>query len=222
MLTIGSLFAGVGGLELGLETADLGPVLWQVEKDEWRRSVLARHWPNVKRYDDVSGVSGERCGVRGTADGGRVLERVDLICGGFPCTDVSSAGKGAGIGSADGGGGARSRLWWEFDRIVGELRPTWVVVENVASGANRWVDAVRAALGERDYETLPVPLSSSSVGAPHARERVFIIGRLRGVGRLRSADGRGARVGAVGRPRTRQRAATDRGGCIRRGWGHRS
>lgn len=76
MLTIGSLFAGVGGLESGLEASGLGPVLWQVEKDEWRRQVLARHWPNVERYDDVCKIGKE---VPWEA-----IPRVDLICGGFP------------------------------------------------------------------------------------------------------------------------------------------
>jgi DNA (cytosine-5)-methyltransferase 1 len=159
-LTIGSLFSGIGGLELGLEWAGLGPVKWQVEIDPFCRRVLAKHWPEVKRFDDIRTVGREQLGS------------VDLICGGFPCQDVSSAGKRAGLA------GARSGLWFEYARIVGELQPRWVVVENVASGARLWVDRVRTDLGGLGYETLPIPLGAVDVGAPHLRRRIFIVGRL--------------------------------------------
>lgn len=158
MLTIGSLFSGIGGLELGLEWAGLGPVRWQVERDEFCRRVLARHWPDARRYDDVRTVGAD-------------LERVDVICGGFPCQDVSSAGKRAGLA------GDRSGLWREFARVVEVTQPRWVVVENVASGATRWVDQVVRDLGQLGYESLPVPVSASDVGAPHRRSRVFIVAR---------------------------------------------
>lgn len=156
-LTIGSLFSGIGGLELGLEMAGLGHTIWQVEQDAYCRAVLAKHWPNALRYDDVSTV------------GSTVLPVVDLICGGFPCQDVSSAGKRAGLS------GARSGLWFEYLRIVDELRPQWVVVENVASGARAWVDVVREGLEQHGYACLPIPLAASDVGAPHERQRVFIV-----------------------------------------------
>jgi len=159
-MRIGSLFSGIGGLELGLERAGVGHVAWQVEQDAFCREVLARHWPGVDRaVQDV------------TTAGAHNLGHVDLICGGFPCQDVSGAGKGAGLA------GSRSGLWFEFARIVGELQPRWVVVENVASGAKRWVDAVVAGLGELGYEALPIPLSAGDVGAPHRRARVFIVAR---------------------------------------------
>lgn len=156
-LTIGSLFSGIGGFELGLERAGLGPVVWQVEIDPFCRSILARYWPDAERYNDVKEV------------GSHNLEPVDLICGGFPCQDVSSAGRGAGLA------GDRSGLWFEFARIVGELRPRWVVVENVVSGAKRWVDQVVAGLEQLGYQALPIPLSASDVGAPHLRRRIFVI-----------------------------------------------
>lgn len=158
-MRIGSLFSGIGGLELGLEWSGLGHTVWQVEKDEFCRRVLAKHWPNAERFDDV-------CAV-GTA----TLASVDLICGGFPCQDVSSAGPRLGLA------GERSGLWREFARVVGELRPRWVVVENVASGAELWLDAVVCDLAERGYAVLPVPLSAEDVGAPHERARVFLIAR---------------------------------------------
>lgn len=169
MLTIGSLFAGVGGLELGLEWAGLGPVLWQVESDEWCRRVLARHWPGVARYDDVRRIE---------IAYGPVVPRVDLVCGGFPCQDVSGAGARAGLT------GSRSGLWSEFARVLGWLRPEWVVVENVASGARLWVDAVVRELGQLGYASLPCPVSAEDVGAPHRRARIFVVAR-----RVRDSDG---------------------------------
>lgn len=157
-MKIGSLFSGIGGLELGLEWAGLGSVVWQVEQEPFCRQILAQHWPTADRsVQDVREA------------GSHNLEPVDLICGGFPCQDVSGAGKGAGLA------GSRSGLWFEFARIVGELRPRWVVVENVASGAKRWVDAIVAGLGELGYQALPIPLSASDVGAPHKRARIFVV-----------------------------------------------
>lgn len=111
-MNVGSLFAGIGGFDLGLERAGMR-VAWQVELDPCCRAVLARHFPEARRYEDV-------CEV-----GAKSLAPVDLICGGFPCQDLSPAGKGAGLA------GARSGLWAEFARIVRELRPRYVVVENV-------------------------------------------------------------------------------------------
>lgn len=181
-MRIGSLFSGIGGLELGLERSGVGHTVWQVEQDEFCRSVLARHWPDVERFEDVREV------------GAAELEPADLLCGGFPCQDVSAQGKGAGLT------GERSGLWLEYARIVEILRPRWVVVENVAGGARRWVDQVRIHLGELGYETLPVPLSARAVGAPHKRERIFILAantsreRLQGLSRSGRKAGPGAAV----------------------------
>lgn len=157
MLTIGSLCSGIGGLELGLEWAGLGPVRWQVEANEFCRDILKKQWPEVRRYDDVRTAT--------PAD----LAPVDLVCFGFPCQDLSSAGSRGGLD------GARSGLFFECMRIVRGLRPPWVVVENVTSGAARWVDRARAELGRAGYETLPIPIAASDVGACHRRARVFIV-----------------------------------------------
>jgi DNA (cytosine-5)-methyltransferase 1 len=164
-MRIGSLFSGIGGLELGLERAGFGPVIWQVEQNPYCKRVLGKHWPEAERFDDVCAV-----GVSN-------LARVDLVCGGFPCQDVSSAGKGKGLA------GDRSGLWREFARVVGELEPEWVVVENVASGVSRWFDEVVRNLEERGYGVLPVPLSAFDVGAPHKRSRMFLVAYARGIGR---------------------------------------
>lgn len=170
-MKIGSLFSGLGGLELGLESAGLGETVWQVEQDALCLEVLERHWPHAKRFTDVRTVGADE------------LVPVDLICGGFPCQDVSSAGRGEGLG------GERSGLWFEFARIVGELRPSWVVVENVAGGALRWVDAVVSGLEQLGYQALPLPLSAGDLGAPHRRARVFVVAYADGYS-LRLEQGR--------------------------------
>lgn len=155
---IGSLFSGIGGLELGLEWAGLGPVAWQVEQDAYCRKVLAKHWPDALRYEDVRAV------------GASNLSRVDVLCGGFPCQDLSYAGKGAGLA------GARSGLWFEYARIVGELRPKLVIVENVAALATRGLDRVLGDLSALGYDSLWFPLRAADLGAPHRRERLFVVG----------------------------------------------
>ena len=163
MLTIGSLFAGIGGLELGLEWAGLGPTMWQVETDEFCRRVLAKHWPEADRS-----VTDVRQATAAT------LAPVDLICGGFPCQDLSAAGKGAGIT------GVRSGLWFEFHRIIWQMAPRWVVFENVGSAAIRWVDHVVEGLDQLGYTAVPFPLSAADVGAWHLRRRVFVVAYHRG------------------------------------------
>jgi DNA-cytosine methyltransferase len=155
---IGSLFSGIGGLELGLEWVGLGPVVFQVEKDAFCRQVLAKHWPDANRS-----VIDVKCA------GSATLPPVPIICGGFPCQDVSGAGKGAGLD------GTRSGLWWEYRRIVDELRPAVVVIENVASGAKRWLCPVRRSLHELGYRTRALGVSAADVGAPHLRKRIFVV-----------------------------------------------
>jgi len=153
--TIGSLFSGIGGLELGLERAGLGPTVWQVEADPFCRRVLAKHWPEAGRYDDVR-----------TA---RDLAPVDIVCGGFPCQDLSYAGSGAGLD------GARSGLWFEYLRIVRALRPRFVVVENVPALLTRGLGVVLGGLAESGYDAVWDCIPAQSVGAPHRRDRVFVV-----------------------------------------------
>jgi len=165
MLTIGSLFSGIGGLELGLEAAGLGPVLWQVESDPFCRAVLARHWPHTTQHDDVR--------TAGAAN----LVPVDLICGGFPCQGLSVAGKKLGLDDP------RSGLWREFARIVGELSPRFVVVENVARLASSGLDTVAGDLERSGYAVWGRIVAARDVGAPHRRERLFLVAHARDNGR---------------------------------------
>ena len=154
-LTIGSLFSGIGGLELGLEWAGLGPIVFQCEVDAFCRAVLGKHWPHVTRFEDVTQP--------------RSWPYVDLVCGGFPCQDVSSAGKRRGLG------GQRSGLWYHFARVVEQIAPRFVVVENVASGQKAWLPHVRHGLHLLGYRTRALGISARDVGAPHLRERLFVI-----------------------------------------------
>lgn len=160
MMTIGSLFSGIGGLELGLERAGLGPVLWQCELDPFCREVLAKHWPNVTRFDDVTRP--------------RNYPAVDLLCGGFPCQGNSSAGNRRGLKDP------RSALWFNFAAIIGQLRPKLVVVENVASGAKLWLPTIGEHLRDLGYRARAFALSAAEVGAPHLRRRIFVVAHASG------------------------------------------
>jgi DNA (cytosine-5)-methyltransferase 1 len=175
-LTVGSLFSGIGGLDLGLERAGMH-IVWQVEIDAYARRVLARHWPDITRFRDVREV------------GAHHLSPVDLICGGFPCQDISNAGKKAGIT------GARSSLWKEFCRIVGALRPRYVLVENVAALTGRGLGVVLGDLASCGYDAEWQCLPAAAVGAPHKRERVFVVASPNGAGlALRQVFGSDART----------------------------
>lgn len=155
----GSLFTGIGGLDLGLVWSGLVTnIAWRVEIDEFPRRVLDLHFPNANRsVIDVREASRD------------TLRDVELIYGGFPCQDVSSAGKGAGLS------GDRSGLWYEFRRVVSEFTPPVVLVENVASGAARWVCAVRSDLRTLGYRTAALNIGVDDCGGPHRRRRVFIL-----------------------------------------------
>lgn len=174
-LTFGSLFAGIGGFDLGFERAGLRCV-WQVEKDPYCQRVLAKHWPNVRRWDDVCTFPPE------PADG----LCPDVICGGFPCQDISKAGHVQG--ERKGLNGERSGLWSEFLRIIRRLRPPFVVVENVAKLLVRGLGRVLGSLAEIGYDAEWHCLPACTFGAPHIRDRLFVLayslgGRIRMQGR---------------------------------------
>ncbi len=148
-MKFGSLFSGIGGFDLGLERAGM-ECAWQVEIDEYCLKVLEKHWPSVSRYTDV-----RECGRDN-------LEPVDLICGGFPCIDISRAGKKEGINGKDSG------LWTEFFRIIGELRPQYAVVENVSDLLSWEINKPHVTITELN-KRLP---------APHTLSRYDIVGAV--------------------------------------------
>ena len=150
------LFSGIGGFSLGLERAGMKTVAF-CEIEEFPRRVLAKHWPHVPIHHDVRELRAEHVGA------------VEVICGGFPCQDISVAGKGAGLA------GERSGLWVEYARLVGEIRPRYVIVENVAALLGRGVGTVLGDLAALGYDSEWHCISAASVGAPHLRERVWIV-----------------------------------------------
>ena len=161
-----SLFAGIGGFDLGLERTGGFRTVAFCEIDPFCRRVLAKHWPEVPCYDDVRELTGERLAADGI--------EVDCIVGGFPCQDISYAGKGAGLG------GERSGLWSEYARLIGELRPRFVVVENVAALLRRGLSAILGTVASLGYDADWHCIPASAVGAPHRRDRVWIIANARG------------------------------------------
>jgi DNA (cytosine-5)-methyltransferase 1 len=132
-------------------------VAFQVEIDPFCREILAKNWPNAKRFADVRKV------------GSHNLPPVDVLCGGFPCTDLSVAGKGAGLD------GSESGLWREFSRIIRELRPRIVVVENVPTLLARGLGDVLGPMAALGYDLEWDCIPASALGAPHQRDRIFII-----------------------------------------------
>ena len=211
--TVGSLFAGIGGFDLGFERAGCR-VVWQVESDPFALAVLARHFPEAQRFDDVRTVhgalahadSGRREGVGLTEHGdqrgaprhqpdgcgppgrrhrssqscGACLPAVDVICGGFPCQPHSLAGRrGASADDRD--------LWPHFARLIRECRPRWVVAENVpgllSSDAGRFFGTVLGDLAACGYDAEWDCLPASAFGAPHQRDRVWLVAYLSGLRR---------------------------------------
>jgi DNA (cytosine-5)-methyltransferase 1 len=194
-MTVGSLFTGIGGFDLGLERAGMR-VLWQCEQDDWCRQVLARHWPGVPCHPDVrdlmadpggerrqrrssefgaggaSALGGEAGDLAGDPCGARMpvsVPYVDILSGGFPCQDLSYAGKGAGLA------GERSGLWSEFARLVRELRPRYVIVENVPALRSRGLGVVLGDLAACGYDAEWDCLPAGAFGAPHRRDRIWIV-----------------------------------------------
>lgn len=164
MLTVGSLFSGIGGLDLGLERAGM-KVLWQVEIDPYASRVLAKHWPDVPNLGDVRDIDWSR------------VAAVDLVCGGFPCQPVSAAGKQKA--QAD-----ERWLWPEFNRCLRHLRPRFVVVENVPTlvtvAGGRAAQEVFGDLAGLGYDAEWGRLSAAQFGAPHLRRRIFVVAHTRG------------------------------------------
>lgn len=155
------LFSGIGGFSLGLERTGGFRTVAFCEIDPFCRRVLKKHWPEVPCYDDVRQLTAERLAADGIG--------VDVICGGFPCQDISVAGKGAGLE------GERSGLWSEIARLSGELRPRFVIVENVSALLSRGLDRVLGDLAALGFDAEWHCIPASAVGAPHRRDRFWLV-----------------------------------------------
>ncbi|QFG12582.1 DNA methylase [Mycobacterium phage Toaka] len=167
-LKIGSLFSGAGGLDLAVERAFYARTIWQSEVNKAAATVLAKRF-GVPNLGDITQIDWH------------TVPGVDILCGGFPCQDVSHAGLKAGIES-----GTRSGLWSYFAEAIDVLRPSYVVIENVrgllsakATGPQgvsmRAMGRVLGDLSDLGYDASWKTLAAASVGAPHKRERVFIL-----------------------------------------------
>lgn len=167
-LKVLDLFSGIGGFSLGLERTSGFETVVFCEIEKYPQKVLKKHWPEIPIYEDVREVTKERL----DADG---IGRIDVITGGFPCQDISVAGKQAGIHE-----GERSSLFNEIIRIVGEYRPRYVVCENVAallSGNNgQWFSYVLSEFSRIGYDVEWESISAQQVGAWHKRDRVWFMG----------------------------------------------
>jgi DNA (cytosine-5)-methyltransferase 1 len=151
-----SLFSGIGGLDIAADWCDIEPVLF-CEIDPYARAVLAKQWPEVPIHPDIR-----------TLDA-TALE-VGIVYGGFPCQDLSTAGKGEGLT------GERSGLWYEMLRVIGECRPRWVLVENVVGAINLALDTIAVGLETGGYKVWPYVVPALAFGALHRRERLFVVG----------------------------------------------
>ena len=168
-LRVLDLFSGIGGFSLGLERTGGFETVAFCEIEEFPRRVLAKHWPDVPCYRDVRELTAERLAADGIA--------VDVISGGFPCQDVSAAGKRSGVGE-----GTRSGLYLEVLRLAGDIRPQFILLENVAgllSGPSEqpggWFGRVLGDLAEAGYDAEWQDVSVEDIGAPHPRSRIWIV-----------------------------------------------
>lgn len=160
-LRVLSLFAGIGGFDLGLERTGGFETVAFCEINPFCRRVLAKHWPKVPCYEDVRTLTADTLRRDGIA--------VDVICGGFPCQDISAAGRREGLS------GERSGLWGEYKRVVGELRPGYVIVENSSELLSNGLGEVLGSLSTLRYNAVWECLPAAIFGAPHGRDRIWII-----------------------------------------------
>jgi DNA (cytosine-5)-methyltransferase 1 len=156
-LRVLDLFSGIGGFSLGLERTGGFKTVAFCEIEEFPRRVLAKHWPDVPIHRDVRELKAADVGA------------VDVICGGFPCQDISVAGEGRGLE------GERSGLWREYARLIGEIRPEYVIVENVAALCGRGLSDVLGDLAALGYDAEWHCIPASYLGAWHRRDRIWIL-----------------------------------------------
>lgn len=161
-MRIGSFFSGAGGLDMAVEEVFGGEVIWQSEVDKAASKVLAYHWPDVPNVGDVNAVNWSNW---------KPVLQVDVLCGGFPCQDVSLAGRRAGLD------GARSGLWSVMAEATAALAPQWLVVENVMGLVKSGLNTVLKDIAAAGYSALWTVFPAAAVGAPHKRRRVFIVAR---------------------------------------------
>jgi DNA (cytosine-5)-methyltransferase 1 len=159
VLNVLDIFSGIGGFSIGLEAASMQTVAF-CEINPFCRKILTRHWPSVPIFPDITIIHKEDL---------KALPRIDLIAGGFPCQDISVAGKRKGITAK------RSGLWQEYKRLINEIRPKYAIIENVANLRSQGLIAVLQDLWEIGYDAEWHCIPASAFGAPHRRDRIWII-----------------------------------------------
>ena len=162
------LFSGIGGFSLGLEATGAFETVAFCDYDQYCQKVLRKHWPWVTIYDDVKELNSERLSANGHTE-------VDIITGGYPCQPFSIAGRQKGEQDP-------RHVWPEMFRLVKELRPTWVIGENVSGHIKLGLDTVLENLESEGYATRAFSISASSIGSNHQRERVWIIAHTNELG----------------------------------------
>lgn len=167
------LFSGIGGISLGLHRAGMTTSAF-CEINPYCRRVLSRHFPGVPIYDDVRTLTAARLRADGVV--------FDLIAGGFPCQDVSVAGRGIGLS------GERSGLWFEFHRLIGETRPAWCFIENVPALRSRGLDQLLGGLAALGYDAEWDCVPASALGARHRRDRLWLVAYRDGGQRVEPFD----------------------------------
>ena len=208
-MRVGSLFSGIGGIELGLERAGGFETAWFVESDPHAQAILRKHWPSTPIHADVTTVDFVS------------LPKVDLLTGGFPCQDISNAGKRAGIT------GNRSSLWKHYLRAIVSLRPRLVFAENVAALTQRGLDVVLVDLAAIGYDAEWHCVPAAAVGAHHRRDRIIILAYPHDGGHIHGQPGEQSNQGGKAQHDARQSSQdvvyADRGGfdedmfCCERG-----
>lgn len=156
---VGSLFSGIGGIELGFQRAGF-KTKWFIECDKYAKEIIRKNFRDAIIYDDITKVNF------------RSIPKVDILTGGFPCQDISSSGKRAGIT------GSKSSLWKYYSKAIRILRPRFAFIENVSILINRGLDVVLADLASIGYDAEWYCVPASAIGAPHQRDRVYVIAYL--------------------------------------------
>ena len=155
------LFSGIGGFSLGLESAGLAKTVAFCDIDNFCQKVLKKHWPEVPIFSDVKELTYEKLKSNG-------INNIDIITGGYPCQPFSVAGRKKGEEDS-------RHVWPEYFRLIKELRPTWVIGENVGGHIKLGLDSVLSDLESEGYSTRTFSISASSIGANHKRERVWVL-----------------------------------------------
>ncbi len=160
-LRVLELFAGVGGFSCGLDKTGGFETVAVCEIDPFCRDVLRKHWPEAYQYDDVRELTARQLCADGLS--------IDVITGGFPCQDLSTSGSGLGLA------GERSGLWYEYARLIGEIRPKFIIVENSPELLAGWLGDILGTLATFGYDAEWHCIPLAATGAPHGRERAWII-----------------------------------------------